>query len=438
MQKTRIVGTQGSGAKEVEQHVHPFSTAGGNHSGALVLSERFLHFNPEFRPFSNDDFGTAMNQTVTFGGTRLNATVVHAGINSGSAASGTTDGDAAGQLRNVGGGFDATVGPGALVHNTTDGTFAIVQTVTSDDILTLTPNVLNGSEIMDNGENYVINDIWVGTAVQGTWNFADGGEVSITSANNSDEATFTVDSSHLWPMTDFVSFTGKIDLAIYNVANNSIILEFGLNGTIVGNSVNLNDFIDPGDFAAQTFVIPKVEFGLSTQNINSMRITITRVGGTKPTMAFDNLQWENTGTPIVYKATTPLNSRFHISELRIRIEDAISAVLTDGSMPNIDPSAILGVSELTNGVVFASVKKGKTVFSATLKNLGDFFAVGLSLTDVTGDATNTGLTLSITFREPIVLEGGETENFLSFTINDTMTNLTRFTAVARGGLELQE
>ena len=435
MQKTRIVGTQGSGARELEQHVHAFSTSKGDHAGAVTLNERFLQFIPEFHPFLNDNFGTAMNQAVVFGGSALNATVIHAGVNSGSAASGTTDADADGELKNTGGLFNATVGPGALVHNTTDGTFAIVQTVTTDDILTLTPNVLDGADIMDNAENYVVNDIWPGTAVAGTWNFADGGEITITSADNNDEATFTVDASHLWPMTDFVSFTGKIDLAVYSEVNNTILLEFGLDGVLVGNSVNLNDFIDPGDFAAQTFVIPKAEFGLIGQNINSMRITITRIGGTKPTIAFDNLQWENTGTPIVYKSTTPVGTRFHITELRIRIEDALTAVLTDGSMPNIDPSAILGVSELTNGIVFARVQKGKTLFSVSLKNLGDFFATGSDVVNVTGNGTNQGLTLLVTFPEPIILEGGS-GNFLSFTINDTMTNLTRFTAAARGGLEI--
>jgi len=430
MIKARITGTQGKGSKEEFMHVHPFTTASGNHVGALTLSERFLKFQPEFHPFLNDTFGTAMNQAVTFGGAKLRATVIHAGVNSGSADTGQDDAGDTDKLTETGQNFEATVGPGALVHNTSLGTFALVTAVDSDTVCSLDTN------IMSSGNNYVINDIWVGTAVVGTWNFADGGEISITSANNNDEATFTVDSSHIWNMVHFVSFTGKVDLATYNGVNNRIVLEFGLDGVLVGNSIDLDDFIDTGDFGAQTFVIPKAEFGLTTQNFNSMRITILRTAGTKPTLTFDNLQWENTGTPIVYKATTPLGTRFHITELRIRIEDAISAVLTDGSMPNIDPNAILGVASLTNGITFTSVKKGKTIFAVSIKDLGDFLATGSNLINVTGDATNTGLTLVINFPEPIILEGGESENFLSFTINDTMANLTRFTAAARGALEI--
>jgi len=284
-------------------------------------------------------------------------------------------------------------------------------------------------------EAFVINDIWPGTVVAGTWDFAVGGKFTITSADNNDQATFTVDSSHIWKMTHFVSFTGKVDLDIYNPTNNSILLEFGLDGVLVGNSVNLNDFIDTGDFGEQSFVIPKGDLGLDVNTFNSMRITITRIGGTKPTIKFDDFQWENSGTPIVYKSTASPGTRFHVTEIRIRVEDAISAVLTDGSMPNIDPSAILGVSSLTNGIVFTRVQKGKVLFSVSLKDLGDFFATGSNLINVTGDATNTGLTLLAQFPEPIVLEG-RTDEFLSFTINDDLTNLTTFTAAARGAVEV--
>jgi len=415
---------------QLEVHVHRFSTAGrDDHAGLLSLTDRFLKFDSEFHPFLNDTFGTAMNQDVTFGGIGLRATILHAGINSGSADSGTTDGTFAFRLLDTSQNFQTTVGPGALVHNTTDTTFALVTTVSSDNQLIL------DTDIIVSGEDYVINDIWPGTAVQGTWDFASAGKFTITDANDNDEATFTVDSAHIWNATQFVSFTGKVDLDTYNATNNSILLEFGLNGVLVGNSINLNDFIDTGDFAEQSFVIPKEDFGLDVNDFNSMRLTITRTGGARPDIKFDDFQWENTGTPIVYKATTGLGERFHITEIRIRIEDVISSVLTDGSMPNIDPSALLGVSTLTNGIVFSRVQRGVTLFSVTLKELGDFFATGSNAVNITGNATNTGLTLVVTFPEPIILEG-RSDEFLSFTINDDLRGLTRFTAAARGAVEI--
>ena len=67
--------------------------------------------------------------------------------------------------------------------------------------------------------------------------------------------------------------------------------------------------------------------------------------------------------------------------------------------------------------------------------MGDFLATGSNMINISGNATNTGLTLVVEFPEPIILKGGGNQNFLSFTINDDLTNLTRFTAAARGALE---
>jgi len=57
----------GSGKKA---HVHQFTTSKRNdHSALLVQSHPFLRYNPEFHPFLNDSFGTAMNQNIAFSGT---------------------------------------------------------------------------------------------------------------------------------------------------------------------------------------------------------------------------------------------------------------------------------------------------------------------------------------------------------------------------------
>ncbi len=357
MQKTRITGTQGKGARELEQHVHPFKTASGDHVGAVVLSERFLQFNPEFHPFLSDTFGTAMNQNIAFSGTP------------------------------------------EIIHN-------------------------GGSSVE-----------WDATAIAGTWNFADVGKVTITSANNNDAASFAEEGATTIDMSGFTALTGKVDLDIYNPNNNSIVIQFDNAGTLVGNSVDLNDFIDTGDFSEQNFVIPKADLGLTTQLLDGMTLTITRIGGTKPTIKFDDIQFEASGDPAVFKATTPIGTRFHITEIRIRMEDAISTVLTDASMPNLLIDQLLGVSALTNGIVFNRVQNGKTLFAVNLKNLGDFLATGSNLINFTGNATNTGFTLLVEFPEPIILEGGADNNFLSFTISDNLSGLTRFTAAARGAIE---
>lgn len=358
-----IVGKQGKKAELVEAHVYKFSTSKGDHAGMVVLSERFLGFNPDVKPFLNDSFGVAMNQDVSFGGT---------------------------------------------------------------------------PEIIHNGGT---STEWTGSAIQGAWNFADGGKISLTTANNNDEAEFAEETPTTISMSGFTALTGKINLTIYNSVNNSIFIEFDLAGVTVGNNVDLNDYIDTGLIGTeQSFAIPKADLGLTTQSIDGFSILLSRTGGTKPTMTFDDIQLEQTGTPAVFKATTPLGTRFHVSEIRISLADnitgitAVSGATQNATVPNLAYDAILGVSALSNGIVFARVQKGKTLFSVTFRQLSDFLATADIFNHVS-NGTNTFITLLVKFPEPIVLAGGLDE-FISFTINDNLSGLLQFTAIARGAIEI--
>jgi len=143
-----------------------FSTAKKEDNKAVLVStDSLIKFNPEFHPFLNDDFGTAMNQNVTFSGT---------------------------------------------------------------------------PEIIHNGGT---STQWTGSTIVGTWNFADSGKVTITSANNNDEALFDEETPTTVDLTGFTALTGKVDLDIYNDVNNNIIVFFALSGDDVGVSVNIDDFI---------------------------------------------------------------------------------------------------------------------------------------------------------------------------------------------------
>lgn len=430
----RVVDGEGKG---IAGHVHAFPGSKKAHSGQLVISERFLAFSPEVHPFLNSSFGTAMNQAVTF--TEV-ASIIHAGVDSGQAISSTNTTAGLNVLIDSGGGFTAGVGIGASVENTTDSTYARVKSVDSDTQCTLDADIFP----TDTGDSYVINPIWTGNIVAGTWDFGASGKITITNANNNDEALFNTDTSRMWRMGQFSAITGKVDLDTYDSNNSNILIEFGLNGVAAGNNVNLNDFIDTGDFAEQSFVITKDSFGLEDQEVNDLRITITRTGGTKPTIKFDDLQIEGESgtTPITYKATTPFGTFFHITEIRISIADAFSGTITglasgteNATMPGLGYNKILGVAALTNGITFSRVQDGKTIFAVVLKQLGDFLGTGSNLISTISDATNTQIVLQVLFPEPIILNGAE-DSFLSFTINDDLSGLLEFSASARGAIEV--
>ncbi len=417
----------GDGSR-LEAHVHKFSTAKRNdHSGLLVLTRVFQDFAPEVHPFLNTTFGAAMNQNISFGSI---ASIIHDGGSTSSAKTGTADGNTLNELVDSGGGFNAAVVVGMSVHNTTDDTYANVTAVTADTRLTFATDLFP-----DGNEAYIIDAVWIGTAVQGTWNFADSAKITLTSGDNNDEASIDSDTATSLGMTNFTAFTGKVDLDTYNPTANNIVIGFDLAGVAVGNTVLLNDYIDTGDFSEQSFVIPKDDLGLSTQTINGLTISLSRSGGAKPTFKLDDLQLEASGTPAIFKATTPAGTRFHISELRIAIADNVASTVASGTMHGLAYNALLGVSALSNGIIFQRVEDGKTLFSISIKQLGDLLSTGSDIVNAISDGTNTFLTLLVKFPEAIVLKGGNND-FLSFTINDNLSGLLQFTAAARGAIEV--
>ncbi|KKM20092.1 hypothetical protein LCGC14_1649050, partial [marine sediment metagenome] len=250
------------------------------------------------------------------------------------------------------------------------------------------------------------------------------------------------DNPHTSVMNNYVAITGKITLTTWNQTNNSLFLKFGLAGVLVGNQVDLNDFIDTGLLGVQqNFVIPKADLGLSTQTVDEMNIVITRAGGAKPTIDLDDIQLEKSGGSAVYKATTPKGTIYHIDEIRLAIAGNITGITTvtgateNATVPNLSFDKLLGISTLANGIIFQRVQSGNIAFSVTVNQLGDFLSAGADIVNHISDGINTFVTLLVEFQKPVILNGSK-DDFLSFTINDDLSSLLQFTGVARGAIEV--
>jgi len=421
-----LEGIQGPGGQEIlTAHVHPFELNNGVHNGVVAQVHPLLVLDPEFHPFLNPVNGTDMAVNASFGGI---AAFVYEDGDSSDADSGTaTAGTGFKSLTDTGQNFQTTVSVGMVVKNTVSGNeYAHVTIVTSDTVLAL------DNDILISGETFTIGAEWPGTVVSGGWNFTT--DISITGANNGDEAQF--DNEHTSVMSNYVAVTGKITLTTWNEVNNQILLSFGLSDVLVGNTVDLNNFIDTGLLGTQqNFVIPKTDLGLTTQTVDDMNLLILRTGGAKPTVDLDDIQLESTGGSLIYKATTPKDTRFHITEIRIALADNITSVVTNGTMQGLAYDDFMGItSPLTNGLVFSRFKDSETVFTATFRQIGDFLSTGSNIVNAISDGTNTFITLLIEFPEPIILDGSKGD-FLSFTLSDDYSVLLQMTAAARGGIE---
>ena len=402
--------------------------------GLMVYQERRLQFRPISRPFLHPTLGNNMAVNVPFSGV---PTVIHAGVNSGTAESGTTDGaTTAFALIQSGQNFATTVAVGHSVKNTSVEGYALVTVVNSDTLLTL------DTDIMETGQNFEINQIWVGSIVAGTWNFADSGKITITAANDNDEASFDTNAGQTWDTDNFASFTGKVDLDAYDPALNSIQIQFGLDGTPVGDQITLDDFIDTADFAEQNFAIPLARFNFVSTAVNDFTIRITRSGGVKPTIKFDDLQWEESGFPIEYAIGVEPGERFHIDQLVFSMADNVTGIATvagateNHSMQNLSFDKFLGVSALSNGITFTRRENGLVVLTLLFKQLSDMLGGGGTLSNVISDATNTYITIAVDFPEPIIMDGNF-DDTLTLTINDNLSGLLLFSTLARGALEVE-
>ncbi len=280
---------------------------------------------------------------------------------------------------------------------------------------------------------------WTGTAIAGVWNFADGGNITITSGLNNEAASFTTTGST--DTNNYTAFTGKIDLDVYDATRNDISLQCMSASINIGDAILLNDLIDVGDFGEQTFTIPTANFNFATTIIDELDITIIRTGGAKPTVKFDDFQWEETGTPEIFSIEPLPDQVFHITELRIAIANDITGIITvasgteNATMIGLSYNSFFGLGILTNGVIYSRTQGNKTIFTVILREIQDALFAGSELINCISDGTNSFCTLRITFIEPIILRGASSD-ILSFTINDNLSSLLEFKAIARGVIEI--
>jgi hypothetical protein len=284
-------------------------------------------------------------------------------------------------------------------------------------------------EIIHNGGT---STEWTGSAVAGTWNFADAGKISITSANDLDEATFAEESPTTIDTSGYTALTGEVNLTTYNQANNGMTIRFDNAGTQVGVDVDLESYVDASLIgSAQTFAIPLSAFFFASDDVDGFSIIMTRLGGAKPTVVFDDIQLEETGDPLEFKITKDTSYDYYADQIKFLIADNVTSVVTNGTVPGLSYNTILGVSALANGITFKRVIDGQVDFSTPLRQLSDFLRFG-NVTNPISDGTNTYINIEVNFQSPVIISGNPDDNYISLTIADDLSGLLLFNAIIRG------
>ena len=348
---------------------------GGNEDHALVVATRPLKtFTNSIRFFSNDEEGIDMNVDASAGGTPVK---VHDGTDS----SLWTASD--------------IVGGGTTTFNSTDQNHTAAGTKSIK---------VDNSPI---GDIYQLNR---GSDLDCT------GYVSLT----------------LWVYSD------------KDWKNNDVVELYGWDtgtGLQVGDSVDLGDYFTYDDYDVwQKITIPLTDMGdlaIST-TLDAIRIEqVAKEGAKAPKYYLDDIQFEQTGTPIVYSISPDKGTWLHVKEFTISIVNAHAGTLVNGTMPNIPYDGLLGQA-ITSGITYQRIQDGEVDFSATISSLiGLLELPGTDIVSQGSDGTNTWVTIRVRHIEPLTLKE-ECCDKLQWTVSEDMSGLIRLRITAGGSIEMRK
>ena len=252
-------------------------------------------------------------------------------------------------------------------------------------------------------------------ALNDVWQFAKGSNQDLTGYNSISMKIY-IDKD--WTSGDSINIFGTIG------------------GVLVGNAVLVEDYIDEFLFdTVQTLSISLADMGLTGQTIDAFRMSQVGRHGKAALWYLDTFDIQENGIGIEFKTFHDSDDIYIAKSLVVTLGDALSATLTNGAgITPLSPIKILGLTQLTSGLLIMIVSGGVTKFSGSITNLGDLQSIGFVTTNKWSDGTNTQVTLELEFSEPLVMRRSNTLDYVSVTVSDDLTGLTRFNATLRGSV----
>jgi len=204
---------------------------------------------------------------------------------------------------------------------------------------------------------------------------------------------------------------------------------------VIGTAVNLEDYFDWSNFDTWIkLAIPLTDMGLISGTIDALRIRIVAKEGKSPKFYLDDIQFEQTGTPIEFCLEADKGTWLWLTNMQISVAAAYDTDEAGGTLPGIAYDDLLGVS-LASGLVYQRINAGGVTFSNTFKQLADWlWFPRAELTNAIHDGTNTFLTISLQFGRDTVLRA-EDEDKMRFVVQDDLSGLLILRACVTGHYE---
>lgn len=204
----------------------------------------------------------------------------------------------------------------------------------------------------------------------------------------------------------------------------------------VGNSVDIKSYFQYGDFAVwQKASIPLVDLGISTSTIvDSLRFEIISATGKTPKFYLDDIQFEESGNPIVFSVEPVRGSWLHVVGFSIIYVDEFDSRLLSNSMPVIPYHGFFGLSGLGSGMVYRRIQGQKILSSYAIKSHIDLMSFSNATVSGCGsDGVYSWASVNIDFDYPAVLKS-EDNDALTLTITEDFSPLVSL-KISVGGYE---
>ena len=248
-------------------------------------------------------------------------------------------------------------------------------------------------------------------------NHTTAGTKSIKSDNAPVGEIFEIDKTSDQVLTNYTAFTIWIYVDKDWKAGDQIDF-YGWKTVQVGTKVDLSDYFDYTSYDTwHKITIPLSDMGLTGLTIDTVRIKQESAERKAPKYYLDDIQLEETGTPITYELKPDKGTWLLVKSLQIACAATGSA-----AAPNIPYDTILGTS-ITNGINYKRIQNCVTISSITINKFIDFMTLSnAAITGQGGDATNNWISVNVKFNEEIVLKA-EDEDKMTLTINDNLSGL---------------
>lgn len=292
-------------------------------------------------------------------------------------------------------------------------------------------------EAVHNGTD---STLWTASAISGTWNFAStskarSGTKSIDATLTTKDREALLKKSTTIDISNYVSLTGWIYITSWaENGDNDINLRTRVNGTNVGNSVNLSSYINKGTFNVwQKFSISKADLGLSTQTIDEIVVkTLAEPSANPPDYYLDDIQFEQTGGSIIFEINPSANTIYNVFNF---IFFGVATLDTRTTNPinanNISYNKFFGQTKLTSGLISTTTLNNVITFAGVFLQNADFLLIPRTDFSSGGDGTTTWYRYQTIFDKPVRLDSTTNDN-MRFIVSDDLSGMPFFRIFTNG------